>query len=81
MKKILDDTFDKINTDILNMEDIEQEITTEVDLLLKTLHDEVTPELYTKIEQTVWQVAFIAEKSGFKLGAKYIVKLLAECMS
>ena len=78
---ILDDIFDKVNTDIPNIKDIEQEVTTEVEPLLTTLQEELSPELYTKVERTVWEIAFISEKAGFKLGAKYIVKLLAECMS
>lgn len=78
---ILDNIFDKVNTDIPNIKDIEQEIATEVEPLLIALQKEVSPELYTKIERTVWEVAFIAEKAGFKLGAKYVVKLLAECMT
>lgn len=78
---ILDDIFDKVNTDIPNIGNTEQEITTEVEQLLTSLHEELSPEMYAKVEHTIWKVAFVSEKAGFKLGAKYIVKLLAECMT
>lgn len=80
MNKILDDIFDKVNTDIPNIGDTEQEIAAEVGTLLEALQVEVAPELYTKIEKIVWQAVFTAEKSGFRLGAGYIVKLLAGCL-
>ncbi len=81
MGKMLNDIFDKVNCEIPNIDGAEQGIAIEVEVLLEALQEEVTPELYGQIEKTVWQVSFIAEKAGFELGAKYIARLLAECLS
>lgn len=81
MDKIIDTIFDKVADDIPDYSETERIISEEINPILQSLEEWTTPEQYRKIEPIIMDSFGVGLKSGFRLGMKYLAKLLAECLS
>ena len=77
MQKMIMEIFDKVNVEIPDLTNMEKDLANQAEAILENLQ---TQEYYDEISRRIFEVAGIAEKKGFELGAKYMVKLLVECL-
>ena len=79
MQKMIMEIFDKVNVEIPDLTNMEKDLANQAEAILENLQTQVPQEYYDEISRRIFEVAGIAEKKGFELGAKYMVKLLVEC--
>lgn len=60
---------------------MERRVTEEIIRLSKPYEEQLSSKELEKLQDTMFSVALTAEHEGFQLGVKYIIRLLAECLS
>lgn len=60
---------------------MERRVTEEIIQLSKPYEKQLSSKELEKLQDIMFSVALTAEHEGFRLGVKYFVKLLSECLS
>lgn len=60
---------------------MERRVTEEIIQLSKPYEKQLSSKELEKLQDIMFSVALTAEHEGFRLGVKYLVKLLSECLS
>lgn len=82
MNELLKKIFDNVNTVLpQQVSETESELSEETMKILQELESVIPEEYHDELEAKVFEVSGIAERSGFELGMKYMIRLLLECMS
>lgn len=81
MKKIILEIFDRVNLEIPDLPEMENDLSRQVEAILEIMREQVPQEYHDEIDRYLFEVSGIAERKGFELGAKYMAKLLIECLS
>lgn len=81
MQKLILDIFDKVNIGIPDLTEMEQDLTEQIESILDAMLNQIPEEYHDDIGRHVFEVSGLAERKGFELGVKYMVKLLMECLS
>mgnify|MGYP006968296221 CR=1 FL=1 len=81
MKKIILEIFDKVNIEKSELIEMEKDLTEQVEAISKAVQEQMPREYHDDIDRHFFEVSGIAERTGFELGMKFMVKLLIECLS
>lgn len=81
MQKLILEIFDRVNVEIPDLPEIEKDLSEQIEAIWEELQLLVPQKYYDEISRRLFETAGIAERRGFELGAKYMAKLLMECLS
>ncbi len=80
MPKIISDIFDKINAGIPDWKEQEHTIEEQIEQILTEIQENIPEKYHDEVGKRLFEISALAEKKGFELGFKYMVKLLMESL-
>lgn len=81
MRKMILDIFDKVNVEIPDLPRMEENLTEQIEDIVESIQEQMPQQYHDEISRRFFEVSGIAERKGFELGVKYMVKLFVECLS
>lgn len=81
MRKMILDIFDKVNVEIPDLPQMEENLTGQIEDIVESIQEQMPQQYHDEISRRFFEVSGIAERKGFELGVKYMVKLFVECLS
>lgn len=78
---LLDDLYRSMYKDIPDLTEVEWNLSEQVETIMEQLKDTISPEDFDRVTDVVFQAVNLAEQEGFKLGMKFMLKFILECLT